>query len=78
MARVKIGTALDGALLAKVRDLATREHKNINQIIEEALEQHLATRDLPGRLQAVRRSRGRLQASPELVREILAEPYLGI
>ncbi len=39
--KVKLGTALDAELLRRARSMALREGKRLNQIIEEALAEHL-------------------------------------
>jgi predicted transcriptional regulator len=76
VAKIKIGTAIDRDLMARVRELAAKECKHLNEILEESLEQYLSSRGSDQRLHAVRSSRGRLRASPELVKEVLEEPYL--
>ncbi|HCC34001.1 MAG TPA: hypothetical protein DEQ28_08945 [Clostridiales bacterium] len=76
MRRVKIGTAIDATLLAKARATAVKERKHLNNIIEESLEQYLASKDLEGQLRTVLRTRGQLNAPLDLVKEILEEPYL--
>ncbi|HXW82980.1 MAG TPA: hypothetical protein VEJ86_01105 [Candidatus Binataceae bacterium] len=39
--RTKIGTALDRELLRRARALATREGKRLNDVIEDALGEHI-------------------------------------
>jgi len=43
--RTKIGTLLDQDLLRRTRSIAAREGKRLNQVIEEALSDHLKRKD---------------------------------
>jgi len=61
--RIKFGTAIDAALLAIARAIAAKEHKHLNTIIEESLEQYLASKDLAGQLCAVQGTGGAAQGA---------------
>jgi hypothetical protein len=70
--RTKIGTALDRDLLRRARSAAAREGKRLNQLIEEALSEHLARRSSPG-TSVVARTAGNLKLSKAQVDRILRE-----
>jgi hypothetical protein len=70
--RTKIGTALDRDLLKRARSVAARERKPLNQVIEEALKEHLARRSTKGP-SIVARTKGNLSISKEKLERILRE-----
>ncbi len=72
MVKTKIGTALDRDLLRRARSMAAREGKRLNQLIEEALSEHLARRSSPG-ANVVARTAGNLKLSKAKVERILRE-----
>jgi hypothetical protein len=72
MMRTKIGTALDRELLKRARSMAVREGKRLNQVIEEALKEHLARKCSIGS-SIVARTRGNLSISKETLDRILRE-----
>jgi hypothetical protein len=70
--RAKIGTALDRDLLKRARSMAARQGKPLNQVIEEALREHLARGCSKGS-SIVARTRGNLRVSKEILERILRE-----
>jgi hypothetical protein len=70
--KTKIGTALDRDLLRRVRSVAAREGKRLNEVIEAALAEHLARRSLP-KSNVVARTAGSLRLSREQVDRIPRE-----
>jgi len=70
--KTKVGTALDPKLLRRVRSIAAREGKRLNQVIEEALSAHLARKSSAG-AGVVARSAGMFKLSKEEVDKILRE-----
>jgi hypothetical protein len=72
MMRTKIGTALDRELLKRARSMAVREGKQLSQIIEEALSEHLARKRAP-KDSIVARTRGSLSLPKEEVDRILRD-----
>lgn len=47
--RIKVGTSLDKHLLEKIRRLALKEKKDINELIEEAMMRVIQSREGQGR-----------------------------
>ena len=70
--RTKIGTALDRDLLRRARSMAAREGKRLNQVIEEALSEHLARKSSSG-ARVVARTAGMFKLSKDEVDRILRE-----
>ncbi len=66
----KIGTTLDAALYRKAKDLANRQHRSVNAVIEEALERFLAGHDSAA---VVAETHGTYDVSPELLEAVLNE-----
>jgi hypothetical protein len=48
--KAKIGTILDVSLLRQARTIAAREGKRLNQVLEEALAEHLRRKSAVDRL----------------------------
>jgi hypothetical protein len=71
--RAKIGTALDSDLLRRARSMAKREGKRLNQVIEEALTEHLARSASASGLSVVARTAGSLKISNDELDRILHE-----
>ena len=71
--KTKIGTVLDHELLRRARSVAAREGKRLNQVLEEALSDHLKrkTAGQPGGV--VARTAGCLRLSRRRVDRILRE-----
>ncbi len=67
----KVGTALDSALYARAKALARRRGGTINAVIEDALEQFLATD--AGRASVVAETKGMFRVRRDTVEAILAE-----
>ena len=75
--KTKIGTVLDAGLLRQARTVAAREGKRLNQVLEEALTDHLKRKaaGAPGGVAA--RTAGSLKLSRRQVERILRdEPAL--
>ena len=70
--RTKIGTALDDKLLRRARSVAAREGKRLNEVIEEALSEHL-DRKASNTNSVVARTAGLLKMSKREVDRILRE-----
>lgn len=74
--RQKIGTSIKKPLLMQAKLMAFRKNKQLNEIIEEALEKYLKSENLENKRSAVKATRGVIPASPHLVRQIMEEdPY---
>jgi undecaprenyl pyrophosphate synthase len=70
--KAKIGTALDRDLLRRARLMAKREGKRLNQVIEEALSEHLIRRTSP-KDNIVAKTAGSLKISNKELKQILEE-----
>jgi hypothetical protein len=72
--RTKIGTVLDAGLLRQARSVAAREGKRLNQVLEEALADHLKRKSVGPRGGGVAaRTAGSLKLSRHQVDRILRE-----
>lgn len=71
--RTKIGTALDAELLRQARSVAAREGKRLNQVLEEALADHLKRKAVEPRGGVTARTAGSLKLSQRQVDRILRE-----
>lgn len=71
--KTKIGTVIDAGLLRQARSMAAREGKRFNQILEEALADHLKRRSAATRGGVVARTAGSLKLSRRQVDRILRE-----
>ncbi len=69
--KTKIGTALDRDLLRRARSVASHEGKRLNQVIEEALDEHLKRKSAAGSV--ARRTAGSLKMPRAMVDRILRE-----
>jgi len=77
--REKIGTSINGFLLAEARLMALRKKKKLNEIIEEALAKYLDQEKMKQAGSIVRATRNVIQADPKLVKKIMEdEPFLDI
>jgi len=65
----KLGTALEEDVITELKVLAAKEDKKLSWLIEDALRQYLK-RKQGG---VVRKTRGSLKASPQVVQAILEE-----
>jgi predicted transcriptional regulator len=65
----KLGTALDEDVITELKVLAAKEDKKLSWLIEEALRQYLKRKQ--GRV--VRKTKGALKASPQVVQAVLEE-----
>jgi hypothetical protein len=75
--KTKIGTILDQGLLRRARSMAAREGKRLNQVIEEALTDHLNRRDAGHAARVTLRTAGCIRVSKRVVHQILErEPGL--
>ena len=70
--KAKIGTILDAGLLRQARSMAAREGKRLNQVLEEALANHLK-RKSAGTRGVAARTAGSLKLSRRHVDRILRE-----
>jgi hypothetical protein len=67
----KIGTVLDQGLLRRTRSIAALEGKRLNQVIEEALIEHLKRKDAAHAARVTPRTAGCIPVSKRLVDRIL-------
>jgi predicted transcriptional regulator len=65
----KLGTALEEDVITELKVLAAKEDKKLSWLIEDALRQYLK-RKQGG---VVRKTRGSLKASPQVVQAVLEE-----
>jgi len=65
----KLGTALDEDVITELKVLAAKEDKKLSWLIEDALRQYLKRKQ--GRV--VRKTKGTLRASPQVVQAVLEE-----
>ena len=73
--KAKIGTVLDVGLLRQARTLAAREGKRLNQVLEEALAEHLKRKSAGTRGGVAARTAGSLKLSrPQVDRILRDEP----
>ncbi len=66
----KVGTVIDEELLRQAKLVAARDDLQLAQVFEDALRQYLQRKGRPAH---VERSRGALQAPPDLVRRVMEE-----
>jgi len=71
--KAKIGTILDAGLLRQARSMAAREGKRLNQVLEEALADHLKRESAGTRGGVAARTAGSLKLSRRQVDRILGE-----
>lgn len=71
--KTKIGTVIDAGLLRQARSMATREGKRLNQVLEEALTDHLKRKSASTRGGIAARTAGSLKLSRRQVDRILRE-----
>lgn len=71
--RVKVGTALDPELLRRARAIALREGKRLNQVIEEALSEHLTRKTSANVARVTARTAGCLRMAKSKVDRILRD-----
>jgi hypothetical protein len=71
--RTKIGTVIDATLLRQARSVAAREGKRLNQVLEEALADHLKRKAAGHRGGVAARTAGSLKLSRRQVDQILRE-----
>jgi predicted transcriptional regulator len=65
----KLGTILEEEVITELKILAAREDKKLSWLIEEALRQYLRRKQ--GRM--VKKTKGAMKASPEVVQAVLEE-----
>lgn len=65
----KLGTALDEEVITELKVLAAKEGKKLSWLIEDALRQYLKRKEGG----VVRKTKGTLRASPQVVHAILEE-----
>ena len=71
--KAKIGTVLDAGLLRQARSMAAREGKRLNQVLEEALADHLKRKSAGARGGVAARTAGSLKLSRRQVDRILRD-----
>jgi len=71
--KAKIGTVLDVGLLRQARMIAAREGKRLNQVLEEALAEHLKRKSAGTRGGVAARTAGSLKLSRRQVDRILRD-----
>ena len=69
--KTRIGTVLDAGLLRQARTVAAREGKRLNQVLEEALTDHLRRKSAGARAGVAARTAGSLNLSRRQVDRIL-------
>jgi hypothetical protein len=75
--KTKIGTILDRGLVRRMRSMAARDGKRLNQVIEEALIDHLKRKDADHAARVTLRTAGCIPVSKRVVDQILErEPGL--
>jgi len=75
--RRKVGTALHEHIVARLRSLAERENRSMNDLIEEALERYL-TRKEHGEIPSLAAStRGTYKVTDEQFRHVMEEDPVG-
>ena len=71
--KTKIGTVLDAGLLRQARSVAAREGKRLNQVLEEALAEHLKRKAAGLRGGGVARTAGSFKLSRHQVDRIMRD-----
>lgn len=71
--KTKIGTALDHELIRRARLIAAREGKRFNEVLEEALSDHLQRKSTSGPGGVVARTAGSLKSTRRIVNRVLQE-----
>ena len=71
--KTKIGTVLDAGLLRQARTIAAREGKRLNQVLEEALADHLKRKSAGAGGGVAARTAGSLKLSRRQVDRILRD-----
>ena len=71
----KIGTTLDAALYVRVKDVARRQGKGTNAVIEEALARFVTSTS--SRASAVAETKGTYKVSSRALRSVLREDLHG-
>lgn len=75
--RQKIGTALHQHLLVRLKEVAREEGKAMNELIEEALERFLVSREDQVRVDLVEATAGRYGVSDEQFSAVMEEDLYG-
>jgi len=65
----KLGTSLEEDVITELKVLAAKEDKKLSWLIEEALRQYLKRKEGG----VVRKTKGSLRASPQVVQAVLEE-----
>lgn len=68
----KIGTTLDSALYRRVQEIAGRQGRSTNAVIEEALARYVSAG--ANRASVVEETKGTYRVSPKALRVILSDP----
>ena len=71
--KAKIGTVLDAGLLRQARTIAAREGKRLNQVLEEALADHVKRKSPGARAGVAARTAGTVKMSRRQVDRILRD-----
>jgi hypothetical protein len=71
--KTKVGTVLDAGLLRQARTIAAREGKRFNQVLEEALAEHLKRKSAGTGGGVAARTAGSLKLSRQQVNRILRD-----
>lgn len=71
----KIGTTIDTALYERTKDVARRQRRSVNEVIEEALARYVAGSG--SRPSLVEQTRGRFKVPEKAFRAILEEDFYG-
>ena len=71
--KAKVGTILSADLMRQARTIAAREGKRLNQVIEEALAEHLKRKSAGARAGVVARTAGSIKLSRRQVDRVLRD-----
>ncbi|GFP21671.1 hypothetical protein HKBW3S06_00898 [Candidatus Hakubella thermalkaliphila] len=73
--RQKVGTVVDEELLIKAKIIAARERKKFSEVVEEALAEYIAKKEvtLRGTAAIVEETKGALKADSEVVLSVMQE-----
>ncbi len=71
--KVKIGTVLDERLIRRTRLVASREGKRLNQVIEEALENHLDRKSAKISAPIAARTAGSIHLPKAILKKVLRD-----
>ena len=71
--RKKIGTALHEHLVVQLKEIAAREGRQFNELLEDAIERYLSSRNRDARVSLVDATAGKYRVSKKQLEEVMAE-----